>query len=82
MCDIRLMTVLCLRQTPKLSRLTVSPKVLITAGTRIFTCVLHVLHVFTTCAARGCPQAKILSSSKLFAASDAIPIFPRILPRL
>ena len=55
--------------------------VLITAGTRIITCVSRVLHVFTTCATRDCPRAKILSSSKLFAASDAVPIFPRVLPR-
>ena len=70
------MTVLCPRQTPKLSRLTASPQVLTTAGTRIITCVSRVLHVFTTCATRGCPRAKILSSSKLLAASDAVPIFP------
>jgi hypothetical protein len=31
-----------------------------------------VLHVFTTCATRGCPRAKILSSSKVFAASSAV----------
>ena len=69
------MTVLCPRQTPKLSRLTVSPQVLITAGTRIITCdsrVFHVLHVFTTCVTRGCPWAKFwavqnfLPSSTLF----------------
>ena len=52
------MTVLCPRQTPKLSRLTASPQVLITAGTRIITCVSRVLHVFTTCVTRGCPWAK------------------------
>ena len=52
------MTVLCPRQTPKLSRLTASPQVLITAGTRIITCVSRVLHVFITCITRGCPWAK------------------------
>ena len=80
--NTRAMTVLCPRQTPKLSRHTASPQVLITAGTRIITCVSRVLHVFTTCVTRGCPRAKILSSSKLFAASDAVPIFLRVLPRL
>ena len=70
------MTVLCPWQTPQFSRLTASPQVLITSGTWIITCVKRVLHVFTTCAARGCPQAKILSCSKLFAASDAVSIFP------
>ena len=56
--NARPMTVLCPRQTPKLSRLTASPQVLITAGTRIITCVSRVLHVFTTCVTRGCPWAK------------------------
>ena len=52
------MTVLCPRQISKLSRLTASPQALITAGTRIITCVSRVLHVFTTCVTRGCPWAK------------------------
>ena len=52
------MTVLCPKQTPKLSRLTASSQVLITARTRIITCVSRVLHVFTTCVTRGCPWAK------------------------
>ena len=56
--NTRAMTVLCPRQTPKLSRLTASPQVLITAGTRIITCVSRVLHVFTTCVTRGCPGLK------------------------
>ena len=76
------MTVLCPRQTPKLSRLAASPQVLIIAGTRIITGASRVLHVFTTCATRGCPRAKILSTSKPFAASDAVPIIPRVLQRL
>ena len=69
-------------ETAKLSRLTASPQVLITAGTRIITCVSRVLHVFTTCAERGWPRAKFLSSSKLFTASNAVSISPRVLPRL
>ena len=76
------MTVLSPWQTPKLSHLTTSPQVLITAGTWIITFVARVLHVFTKRATRDCPQAKILSSSKRFAASDVVPIFPRVLPRL
>ena len=42
----------------------------------------HVLHIFTTSAAYGCPRAKILSSSNFFAASNAVQIFPSVLPRL
>ena len=80
--NTRPMTVLCPWQTPNLSRLTAFPQVLITNKTRIITCVSRVLHVFTTCAARGCPRANILNSSKIFAASDVVPIFPRVLPRL
>ena len=80
--NTRPMTVLCPWQIPKLSRLTASPQVLMTAGTRIITCVSRVLHVFTTCATRSCPLAKILSSSELFATSDAVLIFPCVLPRL
>ena len=56
--NTRPMNVLCPRQTPKLSRLTASPQVLITTGTRIITCVSRVLHVFTTSVTRGCPWAK------------------------
>ena len=74
--NTRPMTVLCPWQTPKLSRLTASPQVLITKRTPIITCVSRVLHVFTTCAASVCPLAKILGSSKHFRASDAVPIFP------
>ena len=40
--------------------------------------VSRVLHIFTTCATRGCPRAKILSSSKLFAVSEAVPNFLRV----
>ena len=76
------MTVLCPWQTPKFLRFPASPQVLITAGTRIITCGSRVLRVFTSCATRGCPRAKVLSSSKPFAASDAVPIFTRVLPRL
>ena len=64
------------RQTPKL--FTASPQVLITAGTPIITCISRNLHVFTTCALRGCPQA----IQNFFATYDVVPIFPRVLPRL
>ena len=40
----------------KPSRLTASLRVLITAGTRIITCVARVMLVFITCATRGCPR--------------------------
>ena len=46
--NTRAMTVLCPRQTPKLSRLAASPQVLITAGTRIITCDSRVFHVCCT----------------------------------
>ena len=74
--NTRPMTVLCPWQTPKPSRLTASSQVLITTGTRIITWPSRVLHVFSTCAARGCPWAKLLSSSKLFVAFNAVPISP------
>ena len=68
-------------QTAKLLRLSTSNHVLITAGTRIITCVSRVLHVLTTCAVRACPRSKVSSSSKLYSASDAVPIFSHVLPR-
>ena len=42
----------------------------------------HVTPVFTTCAVRACPRSTVLSSSKLYSASDAVPIYPHVLPRL
>ena len=55
---------------------------LITAGTRIITCVSRVLYVITTCAVRACPRSKVLSSTKIYSASDAVQIFPHVLSRL
>ena len=42
----------------------------------------RVFHVLTTCAVRAWPRAEVLSSSKLYSGSDAVPIFPHVLPRL
>ena len=56
--------------------------VLITTGIRIITCVKRVLYVLTTCAVLACPRSKVLSSSKLYSASDAVPTFLHVLPRL
>ena len=78
----RPITVLWAWQTAKLWRLTTSYHVLITAGTQIITCASRVLYVLTTCAVRACPRSKVLSSLKLYSASDAVPIFPHVLPRL
>ena len=80
--NTRPITVLWPWQTAKLWRLTTSYHILITAGTRIITCVSHVLYVLTKCAVRACPRSKVLCSSKCYSASDAVPIFPHVLPRL
>ena len=50
-------------QTAKLCLLTTSYHVLITAGTRIITCVSRVLYVLTMCAIRACPRSNVLRSS-------------------
>ena len=69
--NTRPMTVLCPRQTPKLLCLTASPQVLITAGTRIITCVSHVLHVCCTSLPRVPPV--IVRGLKFWAVQNFLP---------
>ena len=65
------MTVLCPRQTPKLSRLTASPQVLITAGTRIMTCVSRLFHVCCTSLPRVPPV--VVRGLKFWAVQNFLP---------
>ena len=65
------MTVLCPRRTPKLSRLTASPQVLITAGTRVITCVSRVLHVCCTSLPRVPPV--VVRGLKFWAVQNFLP---------
>ena len=65
------MTVLFPRQTHKLSRLTAFPQVLITAGTRIITCVSRVLHVCCTSLPRVPPV--VVRGLKFWAVQNFLP---------
>ena len=62
---------LCPRQTPKLSRLTASPQVLITAGTRIITRVSSVFHVCCTSLSRVPPV--VVRGLKFWAVQNFLP---------
>ena len=65
------MTVLCPRQTPKFSRFTASPQVLITAGTRVITFVSRVFHVCCTSVPRVPPV--VVRGLKLWAVQNFLP---------
>ena len=65
------MTVLCPRQTPKLSLLTASTQVLITARTWIITCVSRVFHVCCTSLPRVPPV--VVRGLKFWAVQNFLP---------